>query len=50
MSTNKEYTDKEIKDLFFFLRGNDKPFIIRDFNEFAEPAEEKSGKNNVGID
>lgn len=25
----KDYTEEEIKDLFHFLRGNDKPFIIR---------------------
>ncbi len=46
----KNYTDQEIKDMFFFLRGNDKPFLIKEYSEFIEPAEEKTGKSNVGID
>ncbi len=46
----KDYSDQEIKDLFYYLRGNDKPFIIRDFKDYIEPAEDKKGKNEVGID
>ena len=41
----KDYTDQEIKDLFYYLRGNDKPFIIREFKDIVEPAEDKVGSN-----
>lgn len=47
---NKEYSDKELRDFFYFLRGDDKPFIIREFKDIIEPAEELYGKSNVGKD
>ena len=28
---SKSYSDKEIKDLFYYLRGDDKPFIINEY-------------------
>lgn len=48
--SNKNYTDQEIKDLFYYIKGNDKPFIIKEFSHLIEPAESKTGKSNVGLD